>query len=319
MGKLVTTSGAELATISTQPADQNPALVYLASLARGSRRTMGQALNTIAGIVASGQDLTGFPWASLRSQHTAAIRAALIDAYTPATANKMLAALKGTLRAAFTLGQMTAEDYQRAIALKAVRGQALPKGRALTAGELRTLFTACYQDQAPAGARDAALLAVLYGAALRRSEAVGLDLADYAPDNGALTVRAGKGHKDRLAYVPQGGRVALAAWLEIRGSTPGALFWPVNKGGTLAPRRLSPAAVYRILERRGTEAGLASFSPHDMRRTSISDLLDAGADIATVQRMAGHANVTTTARYDRRGEEAKRKAADLLHVPYGGK
>lgn len=313
MGQLI--SAPELAPLVRRPADQNPALVYLASLAEGSRRTMGGALKAIAGMVAAGQDLASFPWAALRFQHTAAIRARLAEAYAPATANKMLAALRGTLKAAWRLGQMTADDYARAADLAPVKGATLPRGRALPAGELRALFTACYQDPAPAGARDAALLAVLYGAGLRRAEAVALELADYEPDSGALTVRAGKGHKARVAYVPSGGRPAVAAWLALRGPAPGAFFWPIDKAGNLTARPLSPAAVARILTRRGAEAGVRAFSPHDMRRTFISDLLDSGADIATVQKLAGHANVTTTARYDRRGEAAKARAADLLHIP----
>ncbi|TET42525.1 MAG: site-specific integrase [Dehalococcoidia bacterium] len=59
-----------------------------------------------------------------------------------------------------------------------------------------------------------------------------------------------------------------------------------------------------------------NFNPHGLQRNFVSDLLEASADIAIVSKMAGHSNVQITARYDRRPEEAKRKAAELLHVPY---
>ena len=68
------------------------------------------------------------------------------------------------------------------------------------------------------------------------------------------------------------------------------------------------------LKRRSEEAGIASCSPYDLRRTFVSDLLEAGADIAIVQRLAGHASPLTTARYDRRGNEAMRRATARLHV-----
>ena len=309
---------AVLNVIEAQASDNHPALVYLARLAPGSRRTMSEALSVIAGKVSAGHStLWTLAWHELRYQHTAALRSVLAEQYAPATVNKMLAALRGTLKECWRLGLVSAEDFHRAADLPAVRGSVLPRGRALSAGELRALLQICAQNKTTAGRRDGALVATLYGAGLRRSEAVALEVRDYVVETGALTVRSGKGRKDRMAYAPSGCRGALEAWLAARGSEAGPLFVPINKSGKLTPRAMSDQAVLYILRKRAREGGLAAFSPHDLRRTFIGDLLDAGADIATVQQMAGHANVQTTARYDRRGEGVKKKAAELLHVPFG--
>jgi len=177
-------------------------------------------------------------------------------------------------------------------------------------------MSVCGRDSSPAGIRDAALTAVLYGAGLRRSESVGLDLADYNVETGELAIRGAKGRKDRLGYATNGSADALKDWLVSRGGDPGPLFCRINKGGKITVRRLTDQAVLHVLKKRAVQASVASFSPHDLRRSFISDLLDAGADISTAQQLAGHSNVQTTARYDRRGEVTKRKVAELLHIPY---
>jgi len=118
-------------------------------------------------------------------------------------------------------------------------------------------------------------------------------------------------------YATNGAREAIAAWLTVRGPEPGPLFVPVDKAGRIVLRRLTAESVFDRLAYLAKRAGVQRFSPHDMRRWFISDLLDNGADLALVQAMAGHANLATTARYDRRGERAKQRAAGLLIVPYG--
>jgi integrase/recombinase XerD len=74
--------------------------------------------------------------------------------------------------------------------------------------------------------------------------------------------------------------------------------------------------VLHILLRRAGQVGVSNLSPHDFRRTYISQLLDTDTDIATARQLAGHASVETTARYDRRGEQARQRAADKIHVPF---
>jgi len=298
------------------PLDQNPASIYLAGLSESGRRTMRQILDLLAGMTTSNPDALACDWAALRYPHVTAIRSRLQEGgYKPATVNKALAAIRGVLRAAWQAGQMTAEDYQKAVSVKGVKSETLPAGRELTTGEIAALMQACETDPTPAGIRDAAIIALMYAAGLRREEVITLDLADYDPGTGRLLIR-GKGKKERTAYLDNGAAEALADWLAARGAEPGALFLPVNKGGKMSHRRITPQAVYNMLYKRAALAGVKSFSPHDLRRTFVSDLLDAGADIVIVAKMAGHASVTTTARYDRRPEDAKRRTANLLHLPY---
>jgi integrase len=212
---------------------------------------------------------------------------------------------------------VSAEEYHRAADVQGVRGERLPRGRALETGEIQALFANCKADRSAAGVRDAALLAVLYGGGLRRSEAVMLDVGDYTPESGALIVRCGKGRKERIVYMTGGGKRALGAWLEVRGQEPGPLFHPVNHGGRIERRRMTAQVARWMLLKRARAAGVHPLpSPHDMRRTHASHLLDAGADIAIVQRLMGHSSPAITVKYDKRPEAAKAKAASLLHIPW---
>jgi len=148
---------------------------------------------------------------------------------------------------------------------------------------------------------------------------VKLDCSHYNPGLTELTVFSGKGRKDRLLYVPDGASDAIKDWLGLRGPQVGPLFCHVNKAVRISPRRLSGQGIWHILRKRGGEASVEPFAPHDLRRSCITDLLAEGADIFVVQQLAGHSDPKTTMRYDRRGEAAKRTAARKLRVPYFGR
>lgn len=299
------------------PLDLCPATVYLAQLKQSSRRPQKQALDLIASLLTRGAaDCVTLNWSAIRYQHTAAVRGFLLDSYAPATANRILSALRGVLEQAWLLGQMSAEDYHRAARLAPVIGETLPAGRELLAEEIAALIQSCIKDQSSLGIRDAAIISILFGCGLRREEITVLDLRDYDLANTKLLIH-GKRSKQRILYLSEGALAALTDWLEIRGSGTGPLFLPIKRGGNLChDRRLTPQAIYYILQNRAKRAGVKPFTPHDLRRTFVSRLLDAGVDIATVAKMAGHSNIQTTARYDRRSDEAKRRAANLLQVPY---
>jgi len=300
-----------LATDARLPADRNPYLVYLGSLSRGGVRAMAQVLGVVASLIAgNGVDPERFAWWHLRYPHMERIRTILAERYAPATANRALTATRQVLLRCRRLGLMTGDDYTAAIDVKSVRGTRLPAGRALEPSEIQALCTACGEDRTIA-LRDFAITMLLARGGLRREEAVLLDLESYEATRAVLIV-LGKNNKQRELPVGASLTAALDAWIVVRGPHPGPLFHPLTRTGRVLYRRLSHQSVYGVLAKLAERAGVVDVSPHDFRRTFISELLDRGADLSTVSQLAGHEQVETTKRYDRRGERTKRRAVDLL-------
>jgi site-specific recombinase XerD len=174
--------------------------------------------------------------------------------------------------------------------------------------ELRALIQHAQRD-GPAGSRDVAILALLYGLGLRRSEAVGLQLADLRSDGVRV---AGKGGREDLVPLTRGIRNLLAPYARLRGRTPGPFLCPISRSDRLLLRPLSGSGVYALLRARAAALGLKRFTPHDLRRSFVSQLLERGVSLREVQKLARHAQVTTTERYDRRPLRELSRAADRL-------
>jgi len=210
-----------------------------------------------------------------------------------------------------------AEQAARAASVSNVRGEKSPRGRHISEGEIRALLQECVED-GPAGVRDAALIALAFATGLRRGEIAALDMGDVkALDSGyELTIRRAKGGKFRTVSVYGGAAKYLKDWLEVRGERPGPLFLAITKGGRIQDHGLTTQSLMEMLYKRCQAAGIERVNWHDARRTLAGNLLDAGVDLALVQRILGHASPVTTSAYDRRPEEAKRKALKLVHVPY---
>ncbi|MGH7917707.1 MAG: tyrosine-type recombinase/integrase [Candidatus Binataceae bacterium] len=147
----------------------------------------------------------------------------------------------------------------------------------------------------PAVPRDRAILEVLYSSGLRVSELIALDWRDIDFELGMLMVRSGKGNKDRLVPIGEPALDALKAW---RAAMPVA--WEIDGPVMVNPRgtRLSTRSVEKIVERRLADAALATpLTPHGLRHCFATHLLNAGADLRSIQEMLGHASLATTQRY----------------------
>jgi integrase/recombinase XerC len=162
-----------------------------------------------------------------------------------------------------------------------------------------------------AGRRNRALLETMYAGGLRVSEAIGLDVSDATLDAGLVRVREGKGAKERLAPIGRPAARAIEAWLDERRrltAVSGALF--VNTAGG----RLDVRSARRIVAAAAKTAGLGRrVSPHTLRHSFATHLLDRGCDLRSVQELLGHENVTTTQIYTHVSAGRLRQVYDQAH------
>ncbi len=164
------------------------------------------------------------------------------------------------------------------------------------------------------GIRDRAILETMYSAGLRVSEVVGLDLRDWERSEGILRV-LGKGRKERLAPVGSYATAALDEWMDVRTPDPNArsaqqqaIF--LNRFG----RRLTTRSIGRMLETHILTAGLSQkTSPHTLRHSFATHLLDGGADLRSVQELLGHKSLTTTQIYTHVSTRRLRETYEKSH------
>lgn len=288
----------------------NAATAYLAGLGEGSRQTQAKAIRTVCRIVMGPEaDPANFPWHAVTFAHSAALRQVMANSYKPATTNRLLAAWRGVLKAAWRLGQMDDATYMRAVDVQDVRLSGELRGRALPDEERRQLFEHARNDSRPLGQRDAAMLALLYGCGLRRAEASGLNLESVQADG--IHVR-GKGGKVRIVPVPPAFQELLRPYLDGL-LADGPLLRSIDRRtGELTDKRLTVDGIAKALAARVNAAGLLPTTPHDLRRTYITNLLNVGTDPLTVAELAGHVRIDTTRKYDRRPHAARVAAVAAL-------
>lgn len=215
----------------------------------------------------------------------------------PSSVERALSAIRGLLRHAMREGLLAVDPTDGVTAPR--RGLHLPK--ALTVGQVAAMLDAARRDD-PVSLRDSALLEVLYATGARISEAVGLAADDLDLDAELPVLRLfGKGRKERIVPIGRWAQEALDAYLvrsrpvlAQRGEGTTALF--LNQRGRVLSRQSAWEIVRRAAQRAGVDVEV---SPHTLRHSFATHLLEGGASVRDVQELLGHSSVQTTQIYTR--------------------
>ena len=299
---------------------RNPLTLYLTRLAPSSQLTMRYVLQDAADRLGFEDiNLEDIDWHLLQPEHVIALVAALReDGYAPNTSSLYVNAVRGVMNEAWRMSLITQEHLLRMRTVKPAPGTRLGQGRNLRRTLIREMMDVCAADPRPQGLRDAALIGILYGSGMRKSESVNLDLAQLNFAERSLRV-IGKGNKELLKYAPDWAFAKLQAWLDFRreqlkeGEQDDTfLFNRIRRGSHITRERITKHAIYYIARQRGEQVGV-KIMPHDFRRSFITRVIEEH-DLSIAQKLAHHTNIQTTASYDVRDDNERRRAVDRFDL-----
>ena len=196
--------------------------------------------------------------------------------------------------------------------IKGVRAQGIRTGNWLSLHQAQALLSAPDIETAK-GLRDRAILAVLLGCGLRRSEVAALTFEHVQQRDGRWCIidLVGKHHRVRTIPMPTWTKVATDAWATKAGVTQGHVFRPVNRGDRVVVDAISEKIIWQLLRPYAAAVGVAGIAPHDLRRTTAKLCRAAGGELEQIQLLLGHSSVQTTERY-------LGTKQDLVHAPNDG-
>jgi site-specific recombinase XerC len=299
---------------------RNPLTLYLTRLAPSSQLTMRYVLQDAADRLGFEDiNLEDIDWHLLQPEQVIALVAALReDGYAPNTSSLYVNAVRGVMNEAWRMSLISQEHLLKMRTVKAAPGTRLSQGRNLRRTLIREMMDVCAADPRPQGLRDAAVIGILYGSGMRKSESVNLDLAQINFDERSLRV-IGKGNKELIKYAPGWAFAKLQAWLEFRreqlkeGEQDDAfLFNRIRRGSHITRERITKHAIYYIARQRGQQVGV-KIMPHDFRRSFITRVIEEH-DLSIAQKLAHHTNIQTTANYDVRDDNERRRAVERFDL-----
>lgn len=234
--------------------------------------------------------------------------------YAPATINQRLSAIRKLAREAAD-NELISEPQANGIGkVKGIPARGVRTGNWLTLDQAQKLINAPDLTRLK-GLRDRAILAVMIGAGLRRSEVVKLQLEDLQQRDGRWVIPdlMGKGGRVRTVPLPNWAKQAIDEWITAANLTAGYVFRPVNKGDNLSGDSMTSQAVQNTVKEYADYLGYA-LSAHDLRRTFAQLARKANAPIDQIQLTLGHASVQTTERYLGTKQDLTSAPCDLINI-----